>query len=459
LSVQDDLQIFGTAACGQFPAVPSTELEWKTLHRRHVDRVTLAWTSILTELGIDSLVIHSGKPQKRNSLDDQFWPTVTTPHFLHWLAYEETEALLVFSVDSSKPRVYTMRNQSFWDSPGKRHLTWDESCFRVEEVTEFSGINLPSSATYIGDDIYLAGSLGISADQCNRLDVLSAGNFLRTLKSEYEVASIAKANDLAAKGHLAVMDKFMVGDVSELELHLHYLKMTGQTEFSAPYGNIVAMGSNAAVLHHVNYGTESRMGDLSLLVDAGAKVNGYASDITRTWARGSGRGISLFRDLIVLVDSTQKKLVSRVTVGEDYELVHNFAHQLIAEVLIEVGLLNCSPHVAVESGLTRVFFPHGLGHSLGLQVHDVGMKLKDPASNNQYLRNTTRITQGQVVTVEPGIYFIQALLKDALKEDFSKFIQQEMVELLMPFGGVRIEDNILATDAGPVNLSLGVPRI
>ena len=107
----------------------------------------------------------------------------------------------------------------------------------------------------------------------------------------------------------------------------------------------------------------------------------------------------------------------------------------------------------VGLGLTRAFFPHGLGHSLGLQVHDVGMRLTKPSQENPFLRNTSVITAGQVVTIEPGLYFIPSLLDGALKGAGARSINHSLLKELMPFGGIRIEDNILATVAGPVNLT------
>jgi Xaa-Pro dipeptidase len=107
----------------------------------------------------------------------------------------------------------------------------------------------------------------------------------------------------------------------------------------------------------------------------------------------------------------------------------------------------------VAGGVTRLFFPHGLGHSLGLQVHDVGMRLKNPALENPYLRNTSKITAGQVCTIEPGLYFIPTLMKRLVEGHARSAVDTKMLDALMPFGGIRIEDNILATDSGPVNLT------
>ena len=455
---QERLLNFQSSACSALPARGAQGYDWVPLHKAHVQRLGVAWSAILKQLGLGALVLHSGKQNLKYSRDDQYWPSVVTPHFNHWLPYEETQALLIVQIDSV-PRLYTKRHDSFWDSPGSQNLLWDRASFRIEQVADLEKIEIPPLSTFIGDDLKLAASLGFSTEQCNRDDVLAAADFLRTLKSEFEVACILMANELAASGHAALRDRFLEGAVSELDLQLLYLLKTRQTEFGLPYGSIVAQGRNAGVLHHVNYEANSASGDLSLLVDAGAKFNGYASDITRTWVRGAGEGATIFRELVNTVDQLQRKLVADFSIGKPYEDLHNAAHQLIADALVASGVVKCSREAAVDYGLTRVFFPHGLGHSLGLQVHDVGMKLKAPAPNNKYLRNTSVVSQGQVVTIEPGIYFIPTLINSALKGEYAKLLDRDRIDLLAPFGGIRIEDNILATMQGPINLSLSVPRI
>lgn len=454
----ESLEHFKKTACDHLPRLTAGDFDWGLLHGRHVERLAAAWSAILREHGLGALVIHSGRAQRKYSRDDQYWPMVLTPHFNHWLPYEETPALLVFQTDST-PRLYFERHNSFWESPGSTNSTWNRTHFKIEQVSELSAVQIPSLATFIGDDLQLATALGFSHEQCNRDDVLNAADYLRTLKSEFEVACILRANELASVGHAALRDKFLGQAVSELELQHLFLASTAQTDQSLPYGSIVALGANAGVLHHVNYDPSTRKGDQSLLVDAGVKFNGYCSDITRTWARGGGGSVGLFRELIAAVDHLQQRLVALFTVGGSYEELHNRSHEMIARALIGIGLVTCSAEAAVETGLTRVFFPHGLGHSLGLQVHDVGMRVKIPAANNKYLRNTSTITQGQVVTIEPGIYFIPMLLKSAFQADFGKSINQKQLDLLAPFGGIRIEDNILANAQGPINLSISAPRI
>ncbi len=433
------------------------KFDWVSLHKRHVERLVKAWGALLEDVGLDTLVLHSGHAALKYSLDDQHWPFVATPHFLHWLPLHGQRALLVFQV-GQVPKLYMEKHESFWDSPATLSQNWSRESFETHEVARLEDLRVTQMSAFIGDDFKLASKIGISPENCNKPEIISRADFLRTLKSDFEVASIHAANETAALGHKAVKERFQNADASEFDLNLVYLQATGQTELGLPYSNIVALGSHCAVLHHVDYGRGLARRNESMLLDAGATYNGYASDVTRTWVRGNGPDVDVFQQMILGVDAAQRKLVASVKVGTLYEDLHNSAHFLLADVLIAAGIIKCSSEAAVSTGLTRVFFPHGLGHSLGLQVHDVGMKTKKPAGQNKFLRNTSEMTPGQIVTIEPGLYFIPSLLHEALASTHGSSIDKTQVERLSQFGGIRIEDDILATEVGPVNLSVSSPR-
>jgi Xaa-Pro dipeptidase len=432
--------------------VPAQSEHWRDLHKSHVERLMSAWGAALSRFELDGVVIHGGLAARRYSRDDQFWPQAATPHFAHWTPYHETPVLLIVS-PGSLPRLVCEIHSSFWEGPGPTLDTWNRSSFVVEEVLALDKVQGLSSHAFIGDDMGLAMALGIAPEQRNRDDLLAFVDQFRTLKSEFEIASMQVASINAASGHGRLRDLFFSGEHSELGLHQAYLQQTLQTDYDLPYGNIVAQGSHCAILHHVHYDRTIRRGDMSLLVDAGAQCHGYAADITRTWARGQGAAATVFCALINALDKAQQQLVSRVRVGVPYEVLHNDAHEFVAHVLRDCQLVRCSVEEMVDSGLTRLFFPHGLGHSLGIQVHDVGMRLKQPSTKNPYLRNTSVITAGQVMTVEPGLYFIPELMQQALSGTLASKIDRTLLEALMPYGGIRIEDNVLATKSGPVNLT------
>ena len=216
----------------------------------------------------------------------------------------------------------------------------------------------------------------------------------------------------------------------------------------------MARGPHAAVLHHTQYdrAAPTRAAD-SLLLDAGARYLGYNADITRTWVRGTTADAARFGELIAAVDGAQQQICREVRAGDAYEALHDRAHVLLAEALIAIGLGRGSAQALVERGVTRALFPHGLGHSLGIQVHDVGMKLRAPRPDNRFLRNTSTIEVGQVFTIEPGCYVIDALVQPLARDDRRELLDWRAVDALRGFGGVRIEDNVVVTADGHRNLT------
>jgi Xaa-Pro dipeptidase len=253
---------------------------------------------------------------------------------------------------------------------------------------------------------------------------------------------------------VALRDAFGAGDASELDLHLLFLGATAQDDAETPYKNIVALGSHAATLHHVAYGRHARAREAeSLLVDAGATCRGYASDVTRTWTKGTGAAASTFAQLVAGVEAMQQRLCTGVRVGMAYEALHDESHRQLASVLREVGMVRGASEEATAAVVTRAFFPHGLGHSLGLQTHDVGCGLRMPRTDNPFLRNTSDVAVGQVFTIEPGVYFIDPLLAELRAKAEGKLVDWRLVEALAPLGGVRIEDDVLVTEENVRNLT------
>jgi Xaa-Pro dipeptidase len=277
---------------------------------------------------------------------------------------------------------------------------------------------------------------------------MAALDQLRVRKSAYEIGCLAEANRRARAGHDALREAFRDGDASELDLHLLYLKATAQDDAETPYKNIVALGANAATLHHVAYGRRSEAREAeSLLVDAGAGCRGYGSDVTRTWVKGTGAAASAFGHLVSAMEAMQQRLCAAVRVGLPYEDLHEESHRQTAAVLREVGVLRegVSTDEAVAAGVTRALFPHGLGHSLGLQTHDVGCALRPPRPGNTFLRNTTDVAVDQVFTIEPGVYFIDQLTAPLRAGPAAGLVDWKVVDVLAPLGGVRIEDDVHVT--------------
>ncbi len=425
-------------------------------YARHVSGLRAAYDDALAAHGFDAVVIHSGSAKKRTDFDDQYWPVRPVPHFQHWAALGEPDAALVVRA-GMRPTLYRIDRFDFWEHPYAPESDHFFAQFDVRGVGEIEAVKaeLPSGrVAFVSDDPSRAALLGFTPEQMNPPALVRALDALRTRKSEYEVRCLAIANERAARGHDAVLRAFASGVSAELSLHLAYLEATAQDDPETPYKNIVALGSHAATLHHVSYarGAARSGASESLLLDAGATCLGYCSDITRTWVRGSGATADAFRALVDGVEAMQQRLCAAVSAGDGYESLHDRSHDELGEVLSRVGVVRVSGAEAVARGITRAFYPHGLGHSLGLQCHDVGCATVKPRGDNPFLRNTSVIAEGQVFTIEPGAYFIDGLLDPLRDGPDSSAVDWVLVAALAPFGGVRIEDDIVVRGAGEGNI-------
>ncbi len=193
------------------------------------------------------------------------------------------------------------------------------------------------------------------------------------------------------------------------------MKATQQSDLNVPYGNIVAINQNGAVLHYTALDFDTHAKRHSFLIDAGTTVNGYASDLTRTYAFDSG---SEFAELVAKMEQLKLQIIAELSIGVNYLHYHTRMQQMISQLLAEHQFIHLSAEQIFEQGISRTFFPHGLGHLLGIQVHDVGGfqqnargSHKAPPEVYPSLRCTRELQENMVLTIEPGFYFIEMLLK------------------------------------------------
>jgi Xaa-Pro aminopeptidase len=227
------------------------------------------------------------------------------------------------------------------------------------------------------------------------------------------------------------------------------------------FESIVASGPNSATLHAEPTDRELAAGEL-LLIDAGAEVDGYACDCTRTWVLG-GRPTAEQKDLHQLVRSVQEAAIARCVPGREYREIHLEAHSQFAQGLVDFGLLKGSPASLLERDAPALLWPHGIGHLVGLAVHDVGGYAPGrPRSDRpalRWLRADLPLAAGMAVTIEPGIYFIAALLDDPeVRNRYRDAVDWLRVDALRSFGGIRIEDTLLVTAGEPEVLTRDIPK-
>ena len=415
--------------------------------RQHAD-------AVLAQGGFDHLLIAAGMPPGK-FLDDQDYPFVANPHFNHWLPLTDAPGSWIAYTPGTKPKLVFVQPLDYWHVvPEAPHGYWVEY-FDIVTVrsAEEAAAQLPKGR---GAVIAPAGPAIDGMTASNPPAVLDWLHWHRSFKTPYELALMREASRIGTRAHRAAEAAFHAGE-SEFGIHLAYLGAARQIDAELPYASIVGLNEHGAVLHYMHFDRTPPARHRSFLIDAGARCAGYASDITRTYA-ATGHGE--FQALIDSMDAAQQGFVAKVRAGQSYPELHIHAHSVIAGVLHEHGFIHLSAESAVESGVTSAFFPHGLGHSIGLQVHDVagcqqgerGGSIPRPAGH-PHLRLTRVLEPGMVVTIEPGLYFIDMLLAELREKPVAKDIDWAKVNAFRRYGGIRIEDDVACTDGAPENLT------
>ena len=287
----------------------------------------------------------------------------------------------------------------------------------------------------------------------------------RNIKSKDEIAEIESALAVTDLMHRFAMGAAMHG-LEEYWVAGNIQALAFARDLPQAYQPIVTV--RGEILHNQSYRNVLAKGDL-LLVDAGAEAaTGYASDITRVMP-ASGRFSKQQAEIYDIVLRAQSEAIAVIRPGISYRDVHLHAALTIAKGLTDAGLMKGSPADAVAAGAHALFFPHGLGHMLGLDVHD----MEDLGDVVGYGRGARRSTQfglnflrlarpleaGFVLTVEPGIYFIPALIDQWRAERrHADFINYSVLSRYRRFGGIRIEDDVLVTPKGARVLGPPIPK-
>lgn len=282
----------------------------------------------------------------------------------------------------------------------------------------------------------------------------------RVIKNEYEIHQLkiaCKANDEA---FVNIMKEIKPGDYEYTAQAIHMQTNLRHGLLHAAYTGIFAGGTNAAILHYTNNNEQLRDGDL-LLVDAGFESNGYASDYTRTFPV-NGTFTPKQKEVYDIVLAAQNKAIDMLKPGVRTEELHYESARVITDGLKSLGLIHGETDELMEAHIFALFFPHGLGHMIGLDTHDPGGYLPDQERIDKpgirHLRMGRALKAGMVITIEPGIYFVQALLNEAFEDpDKAKYLNIEAIKGYLDFGGIRIEDNCLVTADGYENLT-DVPK-
>ncbi len=279
-----------------------------------------------------------------------------------------------------------------------------------------------------------AGKQGLTAPK-TIIDIRDLIHEMRLIKSPSEIKVMREANEISANAHKRAMQASEQG-LFEYQIEadiLHEFAYNGAR--SAAYGSIVAGGENATILHYTD-NDEVLMSDELVLIDAGAELAGYAADITRTFPV-NGKFTKHQAQLYNLVLAAQEAVIASIKPGSNFAIANDIANTVLTTGLYELGILTGDLKQLIIDKASKQYFIHGIGHWLGLDVHDVG-----DYQINEDRQQVREFQPGMVLTIEPGLYF-----------DGEANVDENYQGI-----GIRIEDNILVTEAGYENLSVNAPK-
>ncbi len=445
---------------------------WAAAVTARRERAAAAW-----QLRSELVIVPAGVPVPIAGTD-QFHEFHAHPEHYYLAGVADPGGLLVF--DPAEGWTYfapvVTPEEAVWTGPGR---PLDEYAARtglrdVRPVTEFASWlerNRGRTVALLGNDDIARAPEGyrlpgwtefeLAVDTALGRRLREAVDVLRRRKDAEELERIRRAVAASIEGHrlaLGLARPGMTERELQIELEAEFFRRGGDR---TAYGSIVGSGPNGATLHVSPSRRTLEEGDL-VLIDAGAEVEGYASDITRTFPAGP-RFTGLHRDLYQLVLDVQTWAIGAVAPGADYRELHLGASRRLAEGLRQLGILRGDLDSLLERDVQALFFPHGLGHLLGLATHDAGgcipFRTRPDRPSLRYLRLDAPLEPGFVVTIEPGVYFIPALLDDpGIRRRYADDVDWERVDALRGFGGIRIEDDVLVAEAGAEVLSAALPK-
>jgi Xaa-Pro aminopeptidase len=403
-------------------------------------------------LGDEVVLVGAGEPVPVPGRRDRTYPFRSHLEYLYLTDRERPRGVLAFDphegwIDFVAP---VTRDERLWEG--------------ADEADADGTVPLPQLAGWLaerrGRPVACLGAppADTTGDAALSEELRRALNHLRRAKDPLELARMRAAERATAAGFAALAREIRPGrSERELQIELEAAFFRNGGDFLA-FETIVGGGPNAAVLHFPPTARPLGYGEL-VLVDAGAEYRGYASDITRTYPV-SGQFTREQAELHALVRSAALEAMQHCVAGTEFRDVHRAAGLVIAGGLADLGLLRGDAETLVESGAVFVFFPHGVGHLVGLGIRDAGEVLPGRERPGEFprLRVDLPLLAGYVTTIEPGVYFVPALLRDPeVRERHRGAVNWERAEQLLDFGGIRIEDNVLVTDDGFEVLTEDVP--
>ncbi|KAJ5488231.1 hypothetical protein N7453_011685 [Penicillium expansum] len=457
-----NIRVVTPTSCDKYPAKQ---------HARNVAR----------KLGASSgLIFLSGQPTINLRDSDQSRPFRQRRYFYYLSGVDEPDCSLTYDIEQDLLTLYvpdfdlhraiwmgpTLSREDAQDRYDVDHVRYEASL--KYELQVWLDERKQGSELYLIHDSekpkYLPKDLPLDLAQLG-----PAMDAARGVKDEYEIRMIRQANKVSGLAHRRILESIQTMS-NEAQIEGSFLNTCiSHGARNQAYQIIAASGPNAAILHY-GQNNETLSKKPLVCLDAGAEWNCYASDVTRTFPLTGEWPSDYVRDIYKLVERMQEECIRSIRKGVRYLSLHDLAHDIAIEGLLALGVFKNGTNLEIrQSGASKVFFPHGLGHHVGLEVHDVSersiMALHRGFDQLQYrpILNSTCLSpctlsaplleEGMVVTVEPGLYFSPLAIANARHQPYARYIDFDVAEKYVHIGGVRIEDDILVTATGYENLT------
>lgn len=425
------------------PVAPTTGAYLETRRKRVAD----AWN-----LSDEIVLVGAGEPISVPGGADQVYPFISHAEYFYLtdhecaggvMAFDPKEGWFDFVPDVTEAERVWEGKQDTPGLPLSGFAGWLAS--RRGRRISMLGVPLPGLKYEAGRSEELRGTL------------LHA----RRPKDAVEMERIRAAAAASAAGYVVAAERIKPGFTErqiQIVMEAEFFRKGGDR---TGYGSIVAVGSHSAVLHFTPGPRAIREGDI-VLIDAGAEVNRYVIDITRTY-RAPGGDDGFYKELYAVVKGVTDRTNARCVIGAEWRDLHVKAATEIADGLQSIGILRGSAETLVERDTVAMFFPHGIGHMVGLGVRDASGYLPGRVRSTRpgmvMLRTDLPLEKDYVMTVEPGVYFIPTLLRNPeLRAKHADTVNWSRVDALLEFGGIRLEDNVRVTEGAPEILTAAVPK-
>jgi len=413
-------------------------------------RLQTKWDELLSSDEI--VIVYSGNPIQKPGVLDQTYPFLPHPAYF-WLTGRRRESE---AVAYGKNLGWI----EFQKEIGADEAVWEGE--RTDILVNEKGRSKKEMASFISDNkfshIHSLGQTGVPVEG-KTFELRTALDRVRRKKDAAEVRLFQQLAQIAKAGYDKIEEVLQPG-ISEKEIQIAYEgAILKEGAHGVPYDTIVGSGPNSAILHALPTQRIIKEGEF-MLVDAGADIYDYCVDITRVFP-SSNSITSQHKSLYQLVLKAHAECIAMAKPGVMWHDVHLQAAKAITEGLVDIGILKGNVSALLEKEAIAVFFPHGVGHLVGLRVRDTGHEenLHPKTYAGARVRVDIELEEDHFITVEPGCYFIDALLDDPnVRSKYVEDINWSEVEKWKGIGGVRIEDNILITQDGNDNLTIDVPK-